>query len=54
MLGVKRGVGGEKGCLGRKWAAFRCLGVKGVFGAVKMCQRHNEVVWGANEVLAMG
>ena len=42
-FGSNRCVGGEKGCrsimgcLGRKWGALRCLGVKGVFGGVKGC-----------------
>ena len=51
-FGENRCVGGEKGCrsimgcLGRKWGALRCLGVKGVFGGVKGGRRH-KVVFGA-------
>ena len=50
----EKGGRGILGCLGRKWGALRCLGMKGVFGGVNGCRRYNGVVWGANEVLAMG
>ena len=47
---------GEKGCLGRTGVLVvkRGIGYIGVFGGVKGCRRYNGVVWGANEVLAMG
>ena len=58
VLGVQMGCFvvfvGERGVWGCKWGALRCLRVKWVFGGVKGCRRHNGVVWGANEVLAMG
>ena len=59
-FGENRCVGGEKGCrsimgcLGRKWGALRCLGVKGVFGGVKGYLGYiffsTKVPWGTKQV----
>ena len=39
----EKGGRGILGCLGRKWGALRCLGMKGVFGGVMGCRRHNRL-----------
>ena len=43
VLGGENGCQSILGCLGSKWGVLRCLRVKGVFGVVKGCGRHNWV-----------